>query len=129
MDLSTVVYVLGAVLYALWSRRSTASSDKSPVPPPVWTPPPPAPAAESPIVRQPLKSKPLKSKPPGQPFERPSSALRANKDLPSDSEFVEKNVEDLRPKDLQDWRKAVVWSSLVEPRFDQPYRGPSGTDV
>ncbi len=50
MDLSTVVYVLGAVLYALWSRRSTPSPQQAPSPP-VWTPPPPSPQVEAPNQR------------------------------------------------------------------------------
>lgn len=119
MDLSTVVYVLGAVLYALWSRRSTPSTPKAP-PPTVWTPPPPSPQVEAPNQR---------TQTPNTRIQAPNT-LRATKSttpIPStELDAMESPSTDLRPKTTEDWKKAVIWYTLLDPRFDRPFRGPTG---
>ena len=119
MDFSTVVYVLGAVLYALWSRRSTPSTQQAPSPP-VWTPPPPSPQVEAPNQRAQI---------PNTRIQAPKTlrAIQSTTPIPSsEHDALENHPSDLRPKTTEDWKKAVIWSSLLDPRFDQPYRGPKG---
>jgi len=119
MDLSTVVYVLGAVLYALWSRRSTPATPKS-QPPPVWTPPPPSPRVKGPNQRAQTPND--RNQAPKTPRATPSTTPIPSSELVA----LENPPSDLRPKTTEDWRKAVIWSSLLDPRFDRPYRGPKG---
>lgn len=119
MDLSTVVYVLGAVLYALWSRRSTPSTQQAPSPP-VWTPPPPSPQVVAPNQR---------AQTPNTRIQGPKTlrATQSTTPIPStELDALENPSSDLRPKTTEDWKKAVIWSSLLDPRFDRPYRGPKG---
>lgn len=119
MDLSTVVYVLGAVLYALWSRRSTPSPQQDPSPP-VWTPPPPSPQVEAPNQRAQIPNKRIQTP------KAPQAIQSTTPNLSSELDALEKPSSDLRPKTTEDWKKAVIWSSLLDPRFDQAYRGPKG---
>jgi len=119
MDLSTVVYVLGAVLYALWRRRSTPSTQQAPSQP-VWTPPPPSPQVVAPNQR---------AQTPNTRIQGPKTlrAIQSTTPIPSSElDALDPPPSDLRPKTTEDWKKAVIWSSLLDPRFDQPYRGPKG---
>jgi hypothetical protein len=119
MDLSTVVYVLGAVLYALWSRRSNPSTQQAPSPP-VWTPPSPSP---------PVKASNPSAQMPNNRIQAPKTgpAIQSTTRIqPSEPDALEKPGSDLRPKTTEDWKKAVIWSSLLDPRFEKPYRGPTG---
>ena len=119
MDLSTVVYVLGAVLYALWSRRSTPSTQQAPSQP-VWTPPPPSPQVVAPNQR---------AQTPNTRIQAPKTlrAIQSTTPIPSsEHDPLENHPSDLRPKTTEDWKKAVIWSSLLDPRFEKPYRGPTG---
>jgi hypothetical protein len=119
MDLSTVVYVLGAVLYALWSRRSTPSTQQAPSPP-VWTPPTPSPQVEAPNQRAQIPNNRIQTPKTGPAIQSTTP------NLSSELDALEKPSSDLRPKTTEDWKKAVIWSSLLDPRFDQAYRGPKG---
>jgi len=116
MDLSTVVYVLGAILYGIWRNRSKSVETK-PQAKPVWTPPPPDLAYTS---AQPVPSaapKRPKSSKAAPSFAEPTAASTPAKDQPS--------PQDYRPVSQEDWKKIVIGSVLLEPRFDHPYQGPA----
>ncbi|MGA1331185.1 MAG: hypothetical protein ACO31H_06455 [Bacteroidia bacterium] len=116
MDLSTVLYVLGAVVYGLWRNRSKAVEAK-PQTKPVWIPPPPTEVFPYPSPPQPAPT----AKP--QSLTKASSKPKAKtKEAPAHSPAPKQPY---RPLSQEDWRKVVIGSVLLEPRFDRPYQGPA----
>lgn len=124
MDLSTIVYIVGALAYALLRRQSKPkpAPDHHPGPGPVVFPPSKAPL--------PMPSVNLPAPPFTGRLATPLSTMASVSPNPtkptilSDSEISKQPNDQPEPflfqrPDRNEWRRAIVLSTLLEPRYDK----------
>ncbi len=143
MDLSTIVYIVGALAYALLRRQSKPKQVQSPNPGPVVFQPSkaPLPLPSDPSSAQPFPKSfeppPPKTTPfrplfqegsqrfqvsdPRSPSKNTSpSKYSLSNELEVTSEFYDPPKPHHFPRpELNEWRRAIVLSAILEPRYDK----------
>ena len=124
MDLSTIVYIVGALAYALLRRQSKPkpAPDHHPGPGPVVFPPSKAPL---PMPSVNLPAPPLagprltpRSKTTSISMSHAQPSILTESELSSEPNTQPETNTFPRP-DRNEWRRAIVLSTLLEPRYDK----------
>ncbi|MFM7913555.1 MAG: hypothetical protein ACKO9W_15355 [Bacteroidota bacterium] len=115
MDLSTIVYIVGALAYALLRRQAKSEPVPRPSPGPVVFQPSKPPLPAPPLVDPKLTPRSTSA---------PISMSHAQPSILTESELSsEPNSQpdpNLFPRpDRNEWRRAIVLSTLLEPRYDK----------
>ena len=125
MDLSTIVYIVGALAYALIRQLAKPKPVPRPSPGPVVFQPSKAPLPSVPLPSAPLPAPPLagpkltprsKTAPISMSHAQPSILTESK--LSSEPNTQPETNTFPRP-DRNEWRRAIVLSTLLEPRYDK----------
>lgn len=120
MDLSTIVYIVGALAYALLRRQSKPKPVPKPSPGPVVFQPSKPPLPSVPLPAPPLAGPKLtprsKTAPISMSHAQPS--ILTESELSSEPNTQPETNTFPRP-DRNEWRRAIVLSTLLEPRYDK----------
>lgn len=122
MDLSTIVYIVGALAYALLRRQAKPkpAPDHHPGPGPVVFPPSKAPLPSVPLPAPPLAGPKLtpRSKTTSISMSHAQPSILTESELSSEPNTQPETNTFPRP-DRNEWRRAIVLSTLLEPRYDK----------
>jgi len=124
MDLSTIVYIVGALAYALLRRQSKPKPipDHIPDPGPVVFQPSkaPLPMPSAPVPAPPLPGPRLTPRSKNTPISlnQTQPAVLTESGLRSELQAQPETNAFPRP-DRNEWRRAIVLSALLEPRYDR----------
>ncbi|MBM3929722.1 MAG: hypothetical protein FJ336_00365 [Sphingomonadales bacterium] len=120
MDLSTIVYIVGALAYALLRRQSKPKPIPKPSPSPVVFQPSKPPLPSAPLPAPPLAGPRLTPRSKNTPI----SMSHAQPSILTESELSSKpntqpETNTFPRPDRNEWRRAIVLSTLLEPRYDK----------
>ena len=122
MDLSTIVYIVGALAYALIRQLAKPKPVPRPSPGPVVFQPSKAPL---PLPSAPLPAPPLAG-PKLTPRSKttPISMSQAQPSILTESELssepnAQPETNNFPKPDRNEWRRAIILSTLLEPRYDR----------
>ena len=120
MDLSTIVYIVGALAYALLRRQSKPKPVPKPSPGPVVFQPSKPPLPSVPLPAPPLASPKLtpRSKTTSISMSHAQPSILTESELSSEPNTQPETNTFPRP-DRNEWRRAIVLSTLLEPRYDK----------
>lgn len=120
MDLSTIVYIVGALAYALLRRQSTPKPVPKPSPGPVVFQPSKPPLPSVPLPAPPLAGPKLtpRSKTTSISMSHAQPSILTESELSSEPNTQPETNTFPRP-DRNEWRRAIVLSTLLEPRYDK----------
>jgi len=125
MDLSTIVYIVGALAYALLRRQAKPKPVPKPSPGPVVFQPSKAPLPSVPLPSAPLPAPPLagpkltpRSKTTSISMSHAQPSILTESELSSEPNTQPETNTFPRP-DRNEWRRAIVLSTLLEPRYDK----------
>lgn len=120
MDLSTIVYIVGALAYALLRRQSKPKPVPKPSPGPVVFQPSKPPLPSVPLPAPPLASPKLtpRSKTTSISMSHAQPSILTESELSSEPNTQPETNTFPRP-DRNEWRRAIVLSTLLEPRYDR----------
>ncbi|NDC72518.1 MAG: hypothetical protein EBZ62_03575 [Sphingobacteriia bacterium] len=120
MDLSTIVYIVGALAYALLRRQSKPKPVPKPSPGPVVFQPSKPPLPSVPLPAPPLAGPKLtpRSKTTSISMSHAQPSILTESELSSEPNTQPETNTFPRP-DRNEWRRAIVLSTLLEPRYDR----------
>ena len=120
MDLSTIVYIVGALAYALLRRQSKPKPVPKPSPGPVVFQPSKPPLPSAPLPAPPLADPRLtpRSKTTPISISHAQPSILTESELSSEPNTQPETNTFPRP-DRNEWRRAIVLSTLLEPRYDK----------
>ncbi|MBM3912856.1 MAG: hypothetical protein FJ351_00230 [Sphingomonadales bacterium] len=120
MDLSTIVYIVGALAYALLRRQSKPKPIPRPSPGPVVFQPSKAPLPSVPLPAPPLAGPKLtpRSKTTSISMSNAQPSILTESELSSEPNNQPETNTFPRP-DRNEWRRTIVLSALLEPRYDK----------
>ncbi|MEY3573692.1 MAG: hypothetical protein RLZZ617_290 [Bacteroidota bacterium] len=120
MDLSTIVYIVGALAYALLRRQSKPKPVPKPSPGPVVFQPSKPPLPSVPLPAPPLAGPKLtpRSKTTSISMSHAQPSILTESELSSEPNTQPETNTFPRP-DRNEWRRAIVLSTLLEPRYDK----------
>ncbi|MFM7031606.1 MAG: hypothetical protein ACKOX4_03695 [Bacteroidota bacterium] len=120
MDLSTIVYIVGALAYALIRQLAKPKPVPRPSPGPVVFQPSKAPLPSAPLPAPPLAGPKLtpRSKTTPISISHAQPSILTESELSSEPNTQPETNTFPRP-DRNEWRRAIVLSTLLEPRYDK----------
>lgn len=120
MDLSTIVYIVGALAYALLRRQSKPKPVPKPSPGTVVFQPSKPPLPSVPLPAPPLAGPKLtpRSKTTSISMSHAQPSILTESELSSEPNTQPETNTFPRP-DRNEWRRAIVLSTLLEPRYDK----------
>lgn len=120
MDLSTIVYIVGALAYALLRRQSKPKPVPKASPGPVVFQPSKPPLPSVPLPAPPLAGPKLtpRSKTTSISMSHAQPSILTESELSSEPNTQPETNTFPRP-DRNEWRRAIVLSTLLEPRYDK----------
>jgi len=120
MDLSTIVYIVGALAYALLRRQSKPKPVPKPSPGPVVFQPSKPPLPSVPLPAPPLAGPKLtpRSKTTSISMSHAQPSILTESKLSSEPNTQPETNTFPRPN-RNEWRRAIVLSTLLEPRYDR----------